>query len=280
MNDIAVINYSNTKIKNYYAEKLISTTESIGRIYEITSRLEKADSGEVLFAALDTLSEIMEVQDVSIYLVSDIEHCRLASASSENSRSLGKSILIKNYRMIFDILTSKQVYINRSLESNLPMMASALFDEKNNMRIVIFLWDISYEQMTLYQANLLTVVGALVYSAVVKDANYLEALAYRRYLPDTTILREAAFQRMVDIYKNAEKKGYAQSCMCLVRREDLSPKELSDKIRPILRETDYVGAMQDGCLTILLTNTNEQESIFVRKRLEEMNIQTSIGNLL
>lgn len=280
MNDISVINYSNTKIKNYYAEKLISTTESIGRIYEITSRLEKADSGEVLFAALDTLSEIMEVQDVSIYLVSDVEHCRLASASSEGSRSLGKSILIKNYRMIFDALTSKQVYINRSLESNLPMMASALFDDKNNMRIIIFLWNISYEQMTLYQANLLTVVGSLVYSAVVKDANYLEALAYRRYLPDTTILGEAAFKRMVDIYKNAEKKGYAESCMCLVRRENLSPKELSDKIRPILRETDYVGAMQDGGLAILLTNTNEQESICVRKRLEEMDIQTSIRSLI
>jgi hypothetical protein len=85
---------------------------------------------------------------------------------------------------------------------------------------------------------------------------------------------------MVDIYKNAEKKGYAESCMCFARCEHLSPKELSDKIRPILRETDYVGAMQDGSLAILLTNTNEQESICVRRRLEEMNIQTSIGNLI
>lgn len=276
MNDITVINHSNTKIKNYYAEKLISTTESIGRIYEITSKLERADSGEVLFAALDTLSDIMEVRDVSIYLVSDIEHCRLASASSESSRALGKSILMKNYRMIFDVLANKQVYINRSLETNLPMMASALFDEKNELRIIIFLWDIPYEQMTLYQANLLTVVGALVYSAVVKDANYLEALAYRRYLPDTTILREEAFKRMVDIYKNAEKKGYAESCLCLVRWEDLSMKELNDKIRPILRETDYVGVTQDDCVAVLLTNTNEQESMSVRGRLEEMNIHTSI----
>ncbi len=279
MNDIAVINHSNTKIKNYYAEKLISTTESIGRIYEITSKLEKADSGEVLFAALDILSEIMEVKDVSIYLVSDVEHCRLASASSECSRSLGKSIRMKNYRMIFDILASKQVYINRSLESNLPMMASALFDENNNMRIIIFLWDIPYEQMTLYQANLLTVVGALVYSAVVKDANYLEALAYRRILPDTTILREAEFGRMVDIYKNAERKGYAEASMFFVSSDNLSRKELNDKIRQVLRDTDYIGAIQGDCLAVLLTNTNEQEAISVRRRLEEMNIKTSLGSL-
>lgn len=280
MNDITVINYSNTKIKNYYAEKLISSTESIGRIYEITSKLEKADAGEVLFAALDTLSEIMEIRDVSIYLVSDSEYCRLASASSERSRLLGKSIVIKNYRMIFDALAEKQVYINRALERNLPMMASALFDDQNNMRIIILLWDIPYEQMTLYQANLLTIVGALIYSAVVKDADYLDALAYRRFLPDTTILRETAFLRLVDIYKKAEKKGYAQSCLCNVRCEGLSPKELEDRIRQVLRKTDYVGARNDGSLAVLLTNTNEQEAASVSSRLLERNVQTYIEKLL
>ncbi|MDF2484400.1 MAG: hypothetical protein K0R46_568 [Herbinix sp.] len=280
MSDITVINYSNTKIKNYYAEKLISSTESIGRIYEITSKLEKGDTGEVLFAALDTLSEIMEVHDISIYLVSDLEYCRLVSASSERARALGKSILMKNYRMIFDVLTGKQVYINRSLERNLPMMAGALFDDQNNMRIIILLWDIPYEQMTLYQANLLTIVGALIYSAVVKDANYLDALAYRRYLPDTTILMEAAFMRLVDTYKKAEKKGYAESCMCFVRCESLSLKEIDDRIHQVLRKTDYVGAMNDGSLAVLLTNTNEQEAIFVRERLEERSIQTYIGKVI
>ncbi len=279
LNDIAVINHSNTKIKNYYAEKLISSAEGIGRIYEITSRLEKADSGEVLFAALDTISEIMNIKDVSIYLTSDREYCRLASASSERSRCLGKSIRMKSYKMIFDVLASKQVYINRSLESDLPMMASALFDENDKMRIVIFLWDIPYEQMTLYQANLLTVVGALVYSAVVKDANYIDALAYRRFLPDTTILIKDSFRRVVDIYQNATNKGYAESCICFVESEGLSPKELHDRIRPILRETDYVGMIQEDRLAVLLTNTNEEESVFVRKRLEERNIKTSIGKL-
>lgn len=279
MNDITVINYSNTRIKNYYAEKLISTSESIGRIYEITSRLEKADSGEVLFAALDTISEIMAVKDVSIYLVSNLTHCRLASASSERSRSLGKSIRRTDYQMIFDVLEGKQVFINRTLEDHLPMMASALFDERNNMRIVLLLWDIPYEQMTLYQANLLTVVGALVYSAVVKDADYLDALSYQRYLPGTMILRDTAFQQMVDIYRNAEEKGYAESCLCLIRNGELSLKELNDKLRPVLRESDYVGAVQVGCLAVLLTNTNEQESIIVRRRLEEINITVSAVKL-
>ncbi|MDF2540334.1 MAG: hypothetical protein K0S47_52 [Herbinix sp.] len=280
LNDITVINSSNTKIKNFFAEKLISSTESIGRIYDITSKLEKAETGEVLFAALDTLTEIMETPDVSIYLMSNRDYCRLASASSEKARSLGKSISVKNYKVIFDVLESKLVYINRSLDSTLPMMASSLFDDKNNMRIVIFLWDIPYEKMTLYHANLLTIVGALVYSGFVRDADYLDALAYRRFIPETTILQETAFKEMVDIYKHAGEKGYAESCILYVQGEFTSPREMNDKIQPLLRATDYVGAMTGGNLAILLTNTNTNESVYVRNRLEEKSIHTYLETKL
>jgi nucleoside-diphosphate-sugar epimerase len=274
LNDITLINSSNTKIKNYFAEKIISSTESVGRIYDITSRLDKAATGEVLFAALDTLSEIMDTKDVSIYMVSNTDYCRLASASSEKARSLGKSVFMNDYKVIFDVLKAKQVYINRSLDSALPMMASALFDEKNSMRIVILLWSIPYEQMTLYQSNLLTVVGALVYSGVVRDADYLDALAYRRYIPETVILQEDAFKEMLEIYRNATEKGYAELSIFYVHSDSIPLKELSSRIKPLLRGTDYVGAMSDGNLAILLTNTNENESVYVRKRLEEKNLRT------
>jgi hypothetical protein len=274
LNDITVINSSNIKIKNYYAEKIISSTESIGRIYDITSRLDKAATGEVLFAALDTLSEIMNTPNVSIYLVSNTSYCRLATASSEKARSLGKSVSMGTYHVIFDVLKEKQVYINRTLDSNLPMMASALFDEKGNMRIVIFLWEIPYEQMTLYQANLLTIAGALVYSVVVRDADYLDALAYRRFISDTAILQESAYHEMLEIYRQAAKKGYADLCEFYVHPGNKPLKEISGTIKPLLRETDYIGAMADGSLAILLTNTNEAESVYVRNRLEEKNIKT------
>lgn len=274
LNDITVINSSNMKIKNYFAERIISSTESIGRIYDITSKLDKAAVGEVLFAALDTLSEIMNTPDVSIYLVSNMDYCRLASASSEKARSLGKSVQMSNYKTIFEVLKTKQVFINRTLDSTLPMMASALFDDKSNMRIVIFLWAVPYEQMTLYQANLLTIVGALVYSVVVRDADYMDALSYRRFIPETAILQEDAFQAMYDIYKHAGDKGYAELSVFCVQSDSMSLQELSQKIKPLLRETDYVGAMSDGDLVILLTNTNEAESVYVRTRLEEKHLKT------
>lgn len=274
LNDITVINSSNTRIKNYIADRLISSTESIGYIYNITSKLEKAETGEVLFAALDTLSEIMQTTDISIYLMSNTNYCRLASASSEKARSLGKSIVVEDYKTIFEVLERKQVYINRTLDNTLPMMASALVNEKDNIRIVIFLWSVPYENMNLYHTNVLTVVGALIYSAVVREADYLDALAYRRFLPETAILQEEAFREMVKIYKNAGEKGYAESCMFYVQGDNKQPKVLSDSLRSLLRDTDYVGVMSDGNFAILLTNTNQNEYIHVRDRLAANHIST------
>lgn len=272
LKDITAINSSNMKLKNYYAERLISSSESIGRIYNITSMLEKAKLGEVLFAALDTISEIMESPDVSIYLVSNQRYCRLASASSEKARTLGKSLAIRDYPMMFDALSARQVYINRSLNDELPMMGSALFDDSGNMRIVIFLWNIPYEKMTLYQSNLLTVIGALVYSAVVRDADYLDALSYRRFVEGTAILQEEAFEAMLEVYRTAGEKGYAESSLFYINEGAASREELSAQIRVSLRDTDYLGITQDNKLAILLTNTNKNEAAYVRKRLEEKGI--------
>lgn len=275
LNDITVINNSNTKIKNYYAEKLISSTESIGHIYSITSKLDKANKGEVLFAALDTLTEIMQSHDVSIYSVTSVNYCRLSSASSEKARSLGKSIAIDQYPMIFNALENRQVFVNRTLDHKLPMMASALYDD-NIMRIVIFLWDLPYENMTLYHTNLLTVVGALIYNAVVRDADYFDALAYKRFIPETRILQEEAFHEMVKIYQHAGEKGYTESCILYISSFQ-SIMEMDEQIHSVIRDTDYVGVTSDGSLAVLLTNTNENEYIYVRDRLKANGIHTYLN---
>lgn len=276
LKDITSINTSNEKIKDYYTDKVFSSEESIGYIYNITSKLHQAAEGEVLFAALDTLKEIMGTKDVAIYVVSKKNYCRLTSSSSSKAASLGKTVKMDNYNMIFNELRKKQVYINRRLDSTLPMMASALYDEKDEIRIVIFLWKLPYENMTLYYSNLLNVVGALVYSVFVRDANYLDALSYNRYYEGTTILQEDALKKMIDVYKRAEERAYSESCVLRITSEVKSIKRLNEKLNQLLRETDLIGRLPEGNLAILLTNTNRNEANYVRERLLSDNIETRI----
>lgn len=279
LKDIMVINSSNERIKDYYSDKVVGSTESIGRIYNITAKLQEAKEGEVLFAALDTLKQIMETDDVSIYIVTNNTHCRLTSSSSIKASSLGKSITINDYHMIFDVIKSRKVFINRDLDMNLPMMASAIYDDEGNMRIVIFIWNLPYERMTLYYSNLLTVTGALVYSVFVRDANYLDALAYKRYIPNTSILNEEAFEEMIDIYRRAGEKSYTEAALLYIQNENKSLLDINDKISPLLRETDYIGLLSDGGLAILLTNSGMKESVYVRKRLEAVNIKAYLSHM-
>lgn len=280
LKDITVINSSNENIKDYYTDKVMGSTESIGRIYDITSRLQESEKGEVLFAALDTLKEIMETEEASIYLVSDNKHCRLATASGEKATTMGKSINMNTYPVIFDVLRSNQIFINRTLDTTLPMMASALYDDEKSIRIVIFLWNLPYKKMTLYYSNLLKIIGSLVYSVFVRDANYLDALAYKRYIPETVILQNEAFEEMVDIYKRAGEKGYSESVVLYIIKGDMSINELNDKIFFLLRETDYIGMISNEELAILLTNSGKNESEHVRQRLEKEDVKTVFGYII
>jgi hypothetical protein len=43
----------------------------------------------------------------------------------------------------------------------------------------------------------------------------------------------------------------------------------------LLRETDYIGLLEDGGLSVLLTNSNMKESAYVRERLEGVGIKTT-----
>ena len=50
----------------------------------------------------------------------------------------------------------------------------------------------------------------------------------------------------------------------------------SEKIITKLRYSDYLGLSDDGKLYILLTNTNLENSVFVRNRLAELGYETMV----
>lgn len=267
LKDITSINEINSFIKNYYADKILSNKESIGRLYGITTKLHNAGLGEVQFAVIDVLQEILETKDASIYFVSDKGFCRLASASSELSKSLGKTIQLNEYKDLYDDLMGKNIFINRSFDTKLPAMAGALFDESEHLRVVLLIWNLPFHRMTLDNANLLSIIGTLFYSYFVKESKYLNALSFQRYIKDTKILQKDSFDEVFDLYRKAEKRGYAQSSLLYVEGKGNRIDE-SNKLYHLIRETDYIGQTEDGNYKILLTNTNNDEVIYVKNRLK------------
>ena len=96
----------------------------------------------------------MQTKDVALYNVVNRDYARIFSASSDKARSLGNSIRYKEMTEIYDALTEQKVYINKNMDERYPLMASGIY-EGGEVQMIIMLWGLSWEKMTLGQANLL-----------------------------------------------------------------------------------------------------------------------------
>jgi len=292
LGDISDINKSNVAIKNYFEQQTINSTESLGYFYDIVAKLDEANENEVMFVAVQLLAQVMGTEDVAIYSVGAAGYCRLLTSMTDRYGAMGKSLRMREYKPVFEALEKEHIFINRTVDERLPVMASGITDQDGKLSFVIFLWNLPYERMTLHYSNTLRIVSLLIRSAVERTTNYLAVLTNERYLKKTNILQEAAFRDIYNVYENARQKGLTEYTLLRLdkpkkkkkKAEGKSAKEKAllellgkskylhktDKLlQSQLRQLDYVGCLEDETLYVLLTNTNRAGSDVVVRRLEE-----------
>lgn len=276
LNDITAINQSNTRLKNYFQELTINSNESIGWFYEIIQKLDNADSSEVVFIAPKILSQILGVRDVAIYTNTRYGYMRLMASTTPEAQVMGKSIRREDHPQIFEVMEDGGIYINRTLNRGLPSMASSLTDANGNSAFVFFLWNVPYEKMTLYYANLLRVAVSLIYNALMRSARYLDALSYKRYIPGTSALQPEAFAEMCAIHRKVRDEGMTEFCVLELPAAGSTIEDWCERLRPLLRSSDLVGQLDEDRIGILLLNTSADEARFVIERLQHAGIEVRI----
>lgn len=265
LDDIQDINTSNVRIKNLLEVQLVNQNDSFGKIYEITSSLDQYEPSEVLFYAAEILAKLVDSKDVAIYTIANRSYARLFSATSPKARELGNSIEYTKMEDMYHLLKEKRVYINRSMDPQYPLMADAIYAE-DEMQLILMVWGIPWERMTLSQANMLIIIGYLIQNAVLRANRYLDALEQQRYLQGTKVLDAEAFESLVKAYLTARNKGLTE---CTVLEIDIEGKNLEksgDELAGLMRQSDYIGKMSDGRLCALLSNTDSKDAEFVVKR--------------
>lgn len=293
LGDISDINKSNVAIKNYFEQQTINSTESLGFFYDIVARLDEANENEVMFVAVQLLSSVMGTEDVAIYSADSTGYCRLLTSMTARSGAMGKSLRMRDYKPVFDALAKEHIFINRTADERLPVMASSITDHEGKMSFAIFLWNLPYERMTLHYSNTLRIVSLLIRSAVERTTNYLDALTNKRYLKKTNILQDEAFRDIYQVYENARSKGLTEYTLLKINTPKKKKKnkdvKKSDKEKDVLellkktkylrqidtflqgqlRQLDYVGYLNDESFYILLVNTNHEGSAVVIRRLAD-----------
>ncbi len=265
LDDIQDINTSNVRIKNLLEVQLVNQNDSFGKIYEITSSLDQYEPSEVLFYAAEILAKLVDSKDVAIYTIANRSYARLFSATSPKARELGNSIEYTKMEDMYRLLKEKRVYINRSMDPQYPLMADAIYAE-DEMQLILMVWGIPWERMTLSQANMLIIIGYLIQNAVLRANRYLDALEQQRYLQGTKVLDAEAFESLVKAYLTARNKGLTECTVLEIDIEGKNLEESGDELAGLMRQSDYIGKMSDGRLCALLSNTDSKDAEYVVKR--------------
>ena len=146
LEDIVDINDSNVRMKHTFENLIINQQDSVGKIYDITSKLDKYEPEEVLFYAAQVIGELLESKDVAIYTVTKYRYARLFSSTSEKARMLGNSIEYKELTDMYNEIKDKRVYINRNMDDKYPLMASAIFSQE---RMEFIIMAVSYTHLKI-----------------------------------------------------------------------------------------------------------------------------------
>ena len=275
LDDIQDINTSNVRLKNGLEVQIVNQNDSFGKIYEITSSLDQYEPSEVLFYAAEILSKLIGSKDVAIYSVANRSYARLFSATSRKARELGNSVNYTTFGEMYEALKEKRVFINRNMDEKYPLMADAIYSE-DDMQLILMVWGIPWERMTLSQANMLVVIGYLIQNAVVRANRYMAALEKQRYIEGTKILETSAFTELVDAYLRARNKSLTE---CAILRIEVSPEQqetAAAALTKLMRQSDYIGKLEDGNLYALLSNTENKDADFVIRRFAEVGYKSWI----
>ena len=265
LKDIEEINDSNVRMKHNFESQIVNHKDSLGKIYDVSSTLEQYGPEEVLFYAEQVLSKLMDCEDVAIYTVANGDYARLFSSTSPNARKMGNSIKYTSMEEMYGEIAERRVYINRNMEEKMPMMASAVYSE-DKMQLILMLWGIPWERMTLGEANRLTIVGFLIQNAVVRANRYLEALRNRRYVEGTNVLEESAFTLLAKAFFDAREKGLTEYVLLEILAEGEDYEKVAGTLGSSIRQSDYMGILNGGRLYVLLSNTNRENAGGIMER--------------
>lgn len=209
LDDIYDINSSNLKVKNILEEHIVSYDDSLGVLQDMTASLEQLNSGNAMYKAAEVLSKVLETEDAAIYKVSNSDYCRLLVATTDDARQLGKSLKYSEKHDLWESLEKNEVYVNRTLEKGMPVMAYGL-RHGDTLEYILMIWNLPFEKISLHQMNLLKVVGHMIHNAITRSDVYYEAISDKRYLPETKILNERAFEETINTSLEISKRNYGE----------------------------------------------------------------------
>ncbi|WP_108669031.1 NAD-dependent epimerase/dehydratase family protein [Peribacillus acanthi] len=264
------------KIKGQLQEQIMYTEDSVGKIFELASKLDSLEPEDIFNGSINMIEKIMKTKAVSIYLVSkNSDYLRLISKSNRGDLTIANSIRVSEDDYYYKVISEKKTVLNHHLEPNLPILMAPIITDGRVIGIVC-LNEVNFERLTLYYQNLFEVVIRLISSSMTRAFEFVSVTHPNRYIHDTPILKPDYFTKIVESKRRAKEELNIPFNIVEVKHTD-QLNEVLRKTRNALRETDVIGRDKNGDLWIILSNTTDKEANIVTQRLMNLGLSLRIA---
>jgi len=265
-------------IKDELQRQITGSRDSFGKVYNIIRELDSLQSKDVFNASVGVLENIMQSNQIAIYIISrNSFFLRLIAKSKKVDNDIQKSIRIEDNPEIMTLIESKEIFVNKDLNPQLPMLMAAVV---NNDKVVavVAIQKVKFENMTLYYQNLFKIVIGLISASINKAYRYEEATYNETHISGTPILTLDSFGELLQRSREAKDKHDFEYSLLAVEKLDVENETEVYSITGMLREVDSIGMGPDNRVWILLSNTSKSDAFIVVSRLEKTGVNVSIIN--
>lgn len=273
--DITDINDSNLRVKESLITQVVNYDYSLGTVYDMIEQLEEDHPAKVLFHAILLIRNVTDCQDVSLYRINEEKYARLFGYTSTKATSMGHTVYLPDKEPLCEAFSRQEVFLNRNMDPEYPMMAYCIYGEER-MGMMILLWSIPFERMTIDESNRLIVLSKLILKAVNRSEMYLDFLRNERYQDDSLVLKPEAFEELLHTYRDAGKKNLTEFILLQVVSAESGMEKAGSLMSEMLRPTGYIGYRNDGNLYVLLTSTDKSGCDFIQNNLGKKGIGTVV----
>lgn len=266
-----------SKIKDRLRGQLVGYRDSFGRFFKVASELNELEEDNIFLKALEVLEDLLKTDQIAIYTVESTgKYGRLEVKSSNLKKAIPKSILLSDFSLSLDQLKNGGVFQNKDLLANYPAYIAPIINQGNLIGLII-LWDVKFEQFTLYYSNLFKVITGLIQSALVRAAMFKNAQIDEIYLPSTKIMRPEFFKQAHERKKKIRRNRIADFQILRVEKNSLDWSEIYRRLSKGIRDDDAVGLRHenDNHCYVILANAGVENIEFIIRRLSELDLNCS-----
>ena len=273
VSDLTRINDNNIYVKNIYEKRLVGYENSLPKLYEMTSQLDFMEPENVIFHAVKVTQELLEVDDVAIYMSSQrSSFYRLNAANSERAASCGKSFKYDEECFLFAAFEQREIFKNKEMDPDKPSFAGAVMDE-DRINAIIMVWTRNLHKVNQYECDMLAIVCRLIEKSIARANVYNEAVRADSYIGGGRIMKEDVFLSRFRNFEEGRKQGVFTYTLLRLEKSG-SDAETAQRLT---RDTDVLGRA-GGHIYILLPFSNEKDSEHVVNRFANQGMKTTFVN--